>query len=292
MDTESGYEITVPYAPNRKFSVLLSEDHNRKPAKSAHLERSINTIWHQSLSENRSLFNASKFRLHHVSTCADNVTLHLGLTDYKTYLATHAAPTPLERFGAECMALPLGNVVIPITRDEHTFVLVRSGNAAEGKFKCVFPGGHAEPDEISNVGTANCAQVRRELADSAKRELMEELFVEEEMVERVEDMCFLGIVRRRSDWKSSMIFSARLFCDTAFVEQRYRERNRQEEESVRLFKVRLDELVSEGIYAVVPKGYEPMPELVGAADLYVQKCALSLKCQDKASDVWFDPSGL
>lgn len=281
MDTESDYEITVPYAPNRRFRVLFSEHNNRKPAKSAALERSIDSTWQQRLSENKSLFNASKFRLHHLSTDTDTnaaITLHLGLTDYKTYLATHAAPTPLDRFGAQCMALPLGNVVIPITRDGYTFILVRSANAAEGKFKCVFPGGHAEPGEISNAAGVNRAQIHGELAGSARREVMEELFVEEHMVERVEDMCFLGIVRRRSDCKSSMIFSARLLCEAALVEQRYRERNGRKEESVRLFKVSVDEMVSEGLHAVVPQGYEPMPELVGAADLYVQKKAWTLKC--------------
>ncbi|KAI0567714.1 NUDIX hydrolase [Gracilaria domingensis] len=260
----------VPFTPSRRFSVSFFQENNRKPSKFAELEQSIEVTWSKRVAENQTIFNGSKFRLARVSKSAEHITLHLGMTDYKTYLATHAPPQPLQRFGPECMAFPLGNVLVPITQDGYTFVLIRSGNSAEGKFKCVFPGGHAEPGEVAHMTSGDCPMIRRELVASARREALEELFLDENLIENIDEMKFLGIVRRTRDWKPSMIFSARLLCDASEVERRYREGNKLQEESVMICRFPLHQILDSGIESVLPHGYEAMPELLGAAALYSQ----------------------
>ncbi|CAN8074364.1 unnamed protein product [Agarophyton chilense] len=270
MDTEGTHQVVIPFAPGRRFAVSFSAGNNRKPSKSVALEHSIETTWCKRIAENNSLFNGSKFRLARITTTAELVILHLGLTDYRTYLATHAPPQPLHRFGPESMALPLGNVLVPITQDGYTFILIRSGKSAEGKFKCVFPGGHAEPSEVVHVEDGDCSMIRKELMVSARREALEELFLDEQLLQRADEMIFLGIVRRSADWKPSMVFSAHLYCDSTEVERRYRERNDLQEESVNIIRCSVRNILESGVESTLPNGYDPMPELLGAAELFVE----------------------
>lgn len=168
------------------------------------------------------------------------------------------------------MALPLGNIVIVETTDKQTVLLVRNSTVGEGRGFCVFPGGHPEPSAlIPPPREGDGDRVLRELWDGARREVLEELFLESVQVNRVEQMQFLGIVARKKDGKASMAFGAKLFLTGDEVLKAYEKGNIRTEESVRMIVLpieKIGEVAKEG----VAEGVLVMPEHIGAAALWVQ----------------------
>ncbi|CAN8069945.1 unnamed protein product [Agarophyton chilense] len=130
----------------------------------------------------------------------------------------------------------------------YTFVLIRSGNSAEGKFKSVFPGGRGEASEVPRMTGSYCLA-------SDRPETLAELFLDEHLVQNVDEMQFLGIMRRTTYLKPSMIFSAGLFCDASKAEKKYRERKKLQEEFVKICRGPLSSIIDSGMESTVPDSF-------------------------------------
>merc|ERR1711865_536858 len=101
--------------------VTCSAEHDRLPLPPAH-EASIDQVWQSRVEGNPRLFNGTKFRMGS-ATCTDSqITLHLGLTDYKSHLGTNLADSwqllrDAEPGDGRCLASPLGNGAVVETAD-------------------------------------------------------------------------------------------------------------------------------------------------------------------------------
>ncbi|OVA18244.1 NUDIX hydrolase domain [Macleaya cordata] len=185
-----------------QVSVDFSPSYDRIPHPDLNLENSIPEIWDRRLQSNPSLFNGTKFRygghvLHNMgdSNQESHVCLHLGLTDYRTFVGTNLS-TLWEKFlvtseddSLKCQhtSSPLGNGAVVETADKKILVLRRSNNVGEFPGYFVFPGGHPEPGELgisahqydqemSGSGHIN-RKVSQEMFDSIIREVVEEIGV-------------------------------------------------------------------------------------------------------------------
>ncbi|XP_058199644.1 nudix hydrolase 9 isoform X3 [Rhododendron vialii] len=148
-----------------QVSVVFDEAYDRIPHPAIDLENSVSEIWDLRVQQNSSLFNGKKFRYggHALLSGADSdhlprVCLHLGLTDYRTFVGTNLNPmwekflVPSEDDCRKCQhtSSPLGNGAVVETSDKKILVLQRSYNVGEFPGHYVFPGGHPEcnPDFI------------------------------------------------------------------------------------------------------------------------------------------------
>ncbi|CAI8616517.1 unnamed protein product [Vicia faba] len=82
-----------------QVSVEFGDAYDRIPHSDLTLENTISEIWEQRSVQNKSLFNGNKFRygghVLHTGGQSDNephVCLHLGLTDYRTFVGTNLSP--------------------------------------------------------------------------------------------------------------------------------------------------------------------------------------------------------
>ncbi|RZB74793.1 Nudix hydrolase 9 isoform G [Glycine soja] len=144
-----------------QVSVAFSDAYDRIPHSDVILENTISEIWKQRSQKNNSLFNGKKFRyggcvLHAKDgsdhECEPHLCLHLGLTDYRTFVGTNLSPlwerflVPSEDDSVLCQhtSNPLGNGAVVETNDNKILVLQRSDNVGEFPGHFVFPGGHPE----------------------------------------------------------------------------------------------------------------------------------------------------
>ncbi|XP_022730857.1 nudix hydrolase 9 isoform X1 [Durio zibethinus] len=185
-----------------QLSVVFDESYDRIPHSDMNLENSISEIWDQRVQKNESLFNGKKFRYGGYSQKSGDgsneesfVCLHLGLTDYRTFVGTNLNPL-WEKFlvaseddSTQCQhtSSPVGNGAIVETSDKKILVLQRSNNVGEFPGHLVFPGGHPEPQEVG-IETHKCSKdskdyelvnkrVSEEMFDSIIREVVEEIGV-------------------------------------------------------------------------------------------------------------------
>ncbi|KAJ7556753.1 hypothetical protein O6H91_05G097000 [Diphasiastrum complanatum] len=149
-----------------QVSVDFKNSYDREPHPDKKLEESIEHIWNCRLAVSPSLFNGSKFRyggFHMIDGEGDlekpqNLCIHLGLTDYKTFVGTNLSHewehflVPVEEDVTRCRhtASPLGNGAIVETADSQILLLQRSVDVGEFPGHVVFPGGHSEAHSISD----------------------------------------------------------------------------------------------------------------------------------------------
>lgn len=168
------------------------------------------------------------------------------------------------------MARSLGNAVIVRTKDDCTVLIVRNQKVGEGKGAVAFPGGHPEPDALKPQAVEGEGErVRGELFEGARREVLEELFLDDSHVQASADMICLGVVQRKRDEKATQVFYAEVFLGATEVEKRYKEHNMGMEESVGVIVMpieRLERVVTAGGVGDIPA----VTELMGGAELYVQ----------------------
>ncbi|XP_020552622.1 nudix hydrolase 9 isoform X5 [Sesamum indicum] len=146
-----------------EVSAVFDQTYDRIPHPDVTLENSISEIWDKRVQKNPSLYNGLKFRYggHTLSGRADSfrktdVCLHLGLTDYRTFVGTNLNPLwerfliPSEDDWRRCQhtSNPLGNGAIVETSDQEIVVLQRSTNVGEFPRHFVFPGGHPESKPV------------------------------------------------------------------------------------------------------------------------------------------------
>lgn len=224
-----------------QVSVAFSDAYDRIPHSDITLENTISEIWEQRSLHNKSLFNGNKFRygghvLHTVgeSGSEPHVCLHLGLTDYRTFVGTNLSPL-WERFlvsseddSVLCQhtSSPLGNGAVVETIDNKILVLQRSNNVGEFPGYFVFPGGHPEPQEVGITSHQYAKEltesinikVSQEMFDSIVREVVEEIGVP---ASSLSIPAFIGISRRDLNVRPTAFFFIKCNLDSKEVQQFY-----------------------------------------------------------------------
>ncbi|XP_012064954.1 nudix hydrolase 9 isoform X2 [Jatropha curcas] len=243
-----------------QVSVDFDQSYDRIPHPDVELENSIAKIWDQRAQKNSSLYNGKKFRYGGYNVLSgggsnqdSHICLHLGLTDYRTFVGTNLNPlwekflVPSEDDHIHCqhMSSPLGNGAVVETSDKKIVVLQRSSNVGEFPGHFVFPGGHPEPEEVG----ITCHQSSKDLTDSKmiSSKVSQEMFdsIIREVVEEIgvpaTSLCnvrFIGISCRVLNVRPAAFFSIRCHLGSEEIHQLYH--NAQDGyESTQLFTVSL-----------------------------------------------------
>ncbi|KAF2928846.1 hypothetical protein DAI22_05g013700 [Oryza sativa Japonica Group] len=248
--------------PRSRVSVKFDQSFDRIPHPDAALEESISVIWNQRLKQNPSSYSGTKFRYGgHAVHYKDEpnkeycVSLHLGLTDYSTFVGTNLNPlwekflVPSEDDSVHCqhMSNPLGNGAIVQTSDEKIIVLQRSYNVGEFPGYFVFPGGHSEPQEIGilahqtdekDLAVLN-ERVSQEMFDGIIREVVEETGVPSNSLT---EPVFIGISRREMNVRPTAFFFTKCNIDSGGVHELY-SRAQDGFESTKMYAVSEEELL-------------------------------------------------
>ncbi|KAI4304661.1 hypothetical protein MLD38_040138 [Melastoma candidum] len=261
------FELLLAYpgglSPSQ-VSVDFQEAYDRIPHPEVVLESSIDEIWGQRVQRNPSLYNGKKFRYAgyaaHTGGSDSNqvsrVTLHLGLTDYRTFVGTNLNPlwesflVPSEDDVTRCKhtSSPLGNGAIVETSDGKIIVLRRSNNVGEFPGHYVFPGGHPEPEEVgisshppieSLVDFETNRKLADEMFDSIFREVVEEIGVPSTSLG---DATFIGVSRRKLNVRPTAFFFMKCCLHSDEVRRCY-STAQDGYESTQLFSVPLIELM-------------------------------------------------
>ncbi|KAJ0979418.1 hypothetical protein J5N97_014892 [Dioscorea zingiberensis] len=245
--------------PRSRVYVDFSAAYDRIPHPDAKLEESVNEIWTQRLQENPSLYNGQKFRyggsILHMGNGVDqesSVCLHLGLTDYRTFVGTNLNPSwemflvPSEDDIIRCQhtSSPLGNGAVVETSDKKILVLQRSNNVGEFPGYFVFPGGHSEPLEVGiSAHQAEKSEiinekVSQEMFDGIIREVVEEIGVP---AHSLTEPVFIGISRRDLNVRPTAFFFVSCNLDSKEIYQLY-SKAQDGYESTQLYAVSRDAL--------------------------------------------------
>ncbi|XP_038901217.1 nudix hydrolase 9 isoform X2 [Benincasa hispida] len=211
--------------PPSQVSIAFSESYDRIPHPDSSLEDSISEYGGFTfLSEGGSMNEDS------------HVRLHLGLTDYRTFVGTNLSPlwerflVPSEDDSISCQhsSSPLGNGAIVETSDGKIVLLQRSNNVSEFPGHFVFPGGHPEPQELGIEshgdvkGFADSNTINRKLSqemfDSIIREVVEEIGVPPESLS---DPVFIGISRRELNVRPAAFFFINCSLDSVEIQKFY-----------------------------------------------------------------------
>ncbi|XP_020276099.1 nudix hydrolase 9 [Asparagus officinalis] len=255
--------LSCPSAlPRSRVRVDFSPIYDRIPHPDPNLEKSIDEIWNQRVQANPSLYNGQKFRyggdsLHPVdgSEKEYSVCLHLGLTDYRTFIGTNLNPlwekflVPSEDDFVRCQhtSSPLGNGAVVETSDNKYLVLQRSNNVGEFPGYFVFPGGHSEPQEIGITShqisdpmesSLLNEKVSQEMFEGIIREVVEEIGVP---AESLCDPLFIGISRRDLNVRPTAFFFITCNLRSGEIYQLY-SKAQDGYESTNLYTVSKDEL--------------------------------------------------
>jgi hypothetical protein len=189
----------------------------------------LESTWQARLAANPSLFNGAKFRFADAVAENDGVMVHLGVTDYRSFLGTNCAPHWQRLLDASfsTLASPLGNAVVLETADDRVVLLQRGGSVGEVPNSVVMPGGHPEPGQVGVPSVAAWlagdaasaigweARVRHELWDGMVREIEEETGIPRATLQPLR--C-IGFCRRRLNHRPDIIFYGR--CALSAVEVR------------------------------------------------------------------------
>ncbi|CAK9169558.1 unnamed protein product [Ilex paraguariensis] len=245
--------------------VVFDESYDRIPHSDLDLENSISETWERRVQQSKSLFNGKKFRYGgynwsggDYSNQESRVCLHLGLTDYRTFVGTNLNPlwqsflVPSEDDCLQCQhtSSPLGNGAVVETNDKKILVLQRSNNVGEFPGHFVFPGGHPEPEEVG-ISSHQCdkdleyaelrnRKVSQEMFDSIVREVVEEIGVP------ASTLCtptFIGISRRMLNVRPTAFFFIKCSLQTEEIQQLY-SGAQDGYESTQLYTVSVNDLES------------------------------------------------
>ncbi|KAM0953619.1 putative NUDIX hydrolase domain-containing protein [Dioscorea sansibarensis] len=245
--------------PRSRLFVDFDASYDRIPHPDAKLEDSINEIWNQRIEKNPSLYNGQKFRyggnILHMGNGVDresSVCLHLGLTDYRTFVGTNLNPSwemflvhsEDDTIRCQHTSSPLGNGAVVETSDKKILVLRRSNNVGEFPGYFVFPGGHSEPLEVGiSVHQAENSEVingkvSQEMFDGIIREVVEEIGVP---AHSLTEPVFIGISRRDLNFRPTAFFFVNCNLESSEIYQLY-SKAQDGYESTQLYAVSKDDL--------------------------------------------------
>ncbi|CAL9099435.1 unnamed protein product [Musa textilis] len=249
--------------PASRVFVKFDPSYDRIPHPDVNLEESINEIWNQQIRQNPSLYNGIKFRygghaIEYVdgSDQISSVCLHMGLTDYRTFVGTNLSPlwerflvpSTVDSLVRQHTSSPLGNGAIVETSDGKILVLQRSYNVGEFPGYFVFPGGHSEPQEIGiSAHLTDKGQTESELLnqkasmemfDGIIREVVEEIGLP---ANSLTDPLFIGISCRVVNVRPTAFFFLKCNLEAKEVCKLYSSAQ-DGYESTQIFTVQRDDL--------------------------------------------------
>ncbi|XP_059626678.1 nudix hydrolase 9 isoform X2 [Cornus florida] len=221
----------------------------------------LNKTHHCSMGQNSEYVNLHLYGGHIMRGGGDSneephVCLHLGLTDYRTFMGTNLNPL-WEEFlvssADDCIrcehtSSPLGNAAVVETSDKKIVVLQRSNNVGEFPGHFVFPGGHPEPEEVGIVthlydkDLQNSELVNRKVSQEMFHSIVREV-VEEIGVPAV-SLCkpvFIGISRRVLNVRPAVFFFIKCSLQSKEIQQLYSSAQ-DGYESTQLFTVSMNDL--------------------------------------------------
>lgn len=205
----------VVAGPDDSVKIAFDPIRGARRVASADREAEIDASWRRKCATNARLFDGRKFRLAawHVEPDERGVrrhTIQLGLSGYREYLGTNAAPDALALVrqaveagldGHAFLASAVGIGTVLETRDGFLVVQRRSQSVGESPGEVDTPGGHPEPDRVlgadatttidatAATDTSLDAAIWTEVLHSASAEVEEELGVPRERLTRLR---FLG----------------------------------------------------------------------------------------------------
>ena len=202
-----GIEIINIRIPRRRKDVTVNFSLRFNKRSTPWIDESIHKIWNELCEENQRLYNGSKFRFSNLSTLSDQIVFDIGLTCYKDLLGTncHSFGREVQKHGLvahqddrSCFADVLGVGSLLLTSNDQFVFIKRALWTGEDKGKVDRPGGHPEPDNISELSLhADKAedfniQIKEEIFDSVLNEIRDEINLP---LEALSDPLFFGIVR-------------------------------------------------------------------------------------------------
>nr|XP_033517101.1 nudix hydrolase 9-like [Nicotiana tomentosiformis] len=141
-----------------QVSIIFNEAYDRIPNLDPTFEHSISEVWDARVQQSSSLYNGTKFRyggykfdVGNDPKQQPNVSLQLGMRDYRTFVGTNLIwERYLVQSEDDCIlcqhtSSPLCNGAVVETYDKKILVLQRSNNVGE------FPGDHLETSEMGRV---------------------------------------------------------------------------------------------------------------------------------------------
>lgn len=185
-------------------------------------EAAIEAAWQEAKVKNPRIFNSSKFRLGGPIVVGESeVTIPLGLTDYRDYIATnrHVAVSTLaadgmrdHNFDGAHLSNALGCETILITGDKKLMLLRRSSLVATHAGQYNGPSGHAEPDRCD---LADLESVTNEvLCESIAAEIVEECGVPRSALCRPK---LIGCMLECSSLKPDLLFETTTDLTSAHI---------------------------------------------------------------------------
>ncbi|KAH6766206.1 nudix hydrolase-like protein 9 [Perilla frutescens var. hirtella] len=246
-----------------EVSSLFDQKYDRVRHPDISLEETIAEIWERRVQQNTSLYNGLKFRYGGYtlgggpdSSQKTDVCLHLGLTDYRTFVGTNLNPLwerfllPSEDDWRRCQhtSNPLGNGAIVETSNKEVVVLQRSANVGEFPDHFVFPGGHPEPKEVGITRHQTDGEltqqmvdkkVSQEMFDSIIREVVEEIGVPAATLGKP---VFIGISQRVLNVRPTAFFFIKCSLQSEEIQQLYSSAE-DGYESTQLYTMPMSELV-------------------------------------------------
>uniref|UniRef100_A0A7C8Z3I0 Nudix hydrolase domain-containing protein n=1 Tax=Opuntia streptacantha TaxID=393608 RepID=A0A7C8Z3I0_OPUST len=248
--------------PPSQVFVDFNQKYDRIQHPDIDLENSMDEIWNRKAQQNPSLYSGKKFRYggHALLAGPDGqeldcrVFLHLGLTDYRSFMGTNLNPlwekflVPSEDETVRCQhtANPLGNGAVVETSDGKILLLKRSNNVGEFPGHFVFPGGHPEPEEVGIISHDSSDPelrkrwVAQEMFDSIIREVVEETGVP---AESLKNPVFIGISRRELNVRPTAFFFMKCTLQSSEIQKLYASAQ-DGFESTQLYAVSEDELAN------------------------------------------------
>jgi 8-oxo-dGTP pyrophosphatase MutT (NUDIX family) len=225
---------------------LQGERFARTEHPSAQVESSIESRW-QARSQllGDQLWNASKFRLagincrcrHASQNGAHTICLQVGLTDYRSHQGTTLSPNALTRFQSGHPKAPwchlanaIGNAGVLETRDGWIVCQRRNERLGEASGLWVLPGGHPEPANL-DLSLDLPSATRKEFFDAVQLEICDELNLN---LDTVTDPVFLGLVRRKVDWRPTYVCWTQTSLTAEEVEDRWMRGGKDTTESTAL----------------------------------------------------------
>ena len=139
------------------LNVVFDCSYNRKLCPNPSLEDDINKKWLETCNSNSNIWNGKKLRLDHYlwSDSSTKLIIHVGETDYKSYLGTNGSShceqlldLGLQAYGNKqaCMSDAIGVGTLLLSCDHQIILIRRSTSVGEHCGKLDIPGGHPEPE--------------------------------------------------------------------------------------------------------------------------------------------------
>lgn len=223
-----------PFPPER-IRIRWTES---EPPPCDELEREARKTWdsyyRQTREQGTVLFNGPLVRLVSADVQSGTLVLDTCPTDYIRFMGTNMLnPHLAEGYGWQAFSNPIGTSALAITTDDYLILGRRSEQVASHR-GCVHTfGGAIEPDDRNPHGEID-------VYGGIRRELEEELFLDDLPIDPIRDILCLGLTRDASIRQPEMIFDAWLDLSLSETEANFDRIPGREDEHTALVALKND----------------------------------------------------